>query len=132
MLSAIETWAPRYIAPPRGNRLGTDELADVPGGRDGRYESRIADGRFVYSARYAAASFRAFTTRYESVKWFSPCANESESSSHRPSSTHFRTTESRRNNSTSRNWSKSATVVSTPMKETSKRLSSSRSVIASS
>src|SRR5207245_9969269 len=41
MLSAIETWAPRYIAPPRGNRLGTDELADVPGGRDGRYESRM-------------------------------------------------------------------------------------------
>src|SRR3989449_1341145 len=26
---------------PRGNRLGTDELADVPGGRDGRYESRM-------------------------------------------------------------------------------------------
>src|SRR3989454_982496 len=35
MLSAIETWAPRYIAPPRGNRLGTDELADVPGGATG-------------------------------------------------------------------------------------------------
>src|SRR3989441_398145 len=38
MLSAIETWAPRYIAPPRGNRLGPDELADVCDGRDGRYE----------------------------------------------------------------------------------------------
>src|SRR5881628_3193117 len=36
MLSAIETWAPRYIAPPRGNRLKADELADVRVGRDGR------------------------------------------------------------------------------------------------
>src|SRR2546422_2167859 len=86
----------------------------------------------AYSARYSPASFRAFTTRYESVKWFSPCANESASSSHRPSSTHFRTTESRRNSSTSRSSSNRATVVSTPMKVTSKRLSSSNSVIASS
>src|SRR2546425_13057241 len=42
MLSAIETWAPRYIAPPRGNRLGTDELADVCVGLDRRGESRFA------------------------------------------------------------------------------------------
>src|SRR5947209_12448538 len=41
MLSAIETWAPRYIAPPRGNRLSTDELADVRVGRDGRHEWRL-------------------------------------------------------------------------------------------
>src|SRR3989475_1159590 len=39
MLSAIETWAPRYIAPPRGNCLNTDELADMRVGRDGRCES---------------------------------------------------------------------------------------------
>src|SRR6058998_164769 len=40
MLSAIETWAPRYIAPPRGNRLNTDELADVRVGL--RWSMRIA------------------------------------------------------------------------------------------
>src|SRR3989442_4924083 len=41
MLSAIETWAPRYIAPPRGNRLSTDELADVRVRRDARHEWRM-------------------------------------------------------------------------------------------
>src|SRR5437899_97604 len=40
MLSTIETWAPRYIAPPRGNRLNTDELADVRVGL--RWSMRIA------------------------------------------------------------------------------------------
>src|SRR3989454_12602082 len=52
--------------PRRGNRLNTDELADVRVGPDARDEWRL-----VYSARYAAASFRAFTTRYESGKWSS-------------------------------------------------------------
>src|SRR5438128_11421887 len=41
MLSASEAWAPRYIAPPRGNRLSTDELADVRVGRAGRDECRL-------------------------------------------------------------------------------------------
>src|SRR5438445_11179191 len=42
MLSAIETWAPRYIALRRGNRLSTDELADVRVGGDENHEWRWA------------------------------------------------------------------------------------------
>src|SRR2546425_10507635 len=34
MLSAIDTRAPRYIAPPPGNRLGTVELPDACNGGD--------------------------------------------------------------------------------------------------